>query len=177
MKSSDSAWRERGLHRAVLAGDEAAWRAWYDESCDGLYAYVVWRCAGLRDLADEVVQETWLTAVRRVAAFDPGRGPFAVWLRGIAGNVLRNQLRKRCRLEPLDRDVAAPEDDRRGDAENVVRALAELSERYEAVLRAKYFDQLSVHAIAAAWGETPKAIESLLTRARQAFRETYQRLE
>jgi hypothetical protein len=30
-----------------------------------------------------------------------------------------------------------------------------------------------VQAIADAWGETPKAIESLLTRARQAFRDAY----
>ena len=53
-------------------------------------------------------------------------------------------------------------------------ALAELSPRYEQVLRAKYLDGLSVQAMADEWGETPKAIESLLSRARQAFRETYQ---
>ena len=47
-------------------GDEEAWRSWYDESFDALYAYALWRCAGLRDHADEVVQETWLVAVRRV---------------------------------------------------------------------------------------------------------------
>ena len=58
---------ERRLHRAVLAGDERAWRALYDASFAGLDAYVLWRCAGLRDRADDVVQETWLTAVRRIA--------------------------------------------------------------------------------------------------------------
>ena len=44
----------------------------------------------------------------------------------------------------------------------------------KAVLRAKYLDGRSMAEIAAAWGETPKAVESLLTRARQAFREAYQ---
>ncbi|HJT76533.1 MAG TPA: sigma factor, partial [Gemmataceae bacterium] len=87
MQSGDRVGRERILRRAVLAGDERAWQTWYDECFDGLYAYVAWRCAGLRDLADEVVQETWLTAVRRVRAFDPDRGPFAGWLCGIAANV------------------------------------------------------------------------------------------
>jgi hypothetical protein len=55
--------RERGLRSAVLAGDERAWKLWYDESFDALTVYVTWRCAGLRDLTEDVVQETWLTAV------------------------------------------------------------------------------------------------------------------
>src|SRR6516162_4354904 len=97
MNPSDRVWRERGLRSAVLAGDERAWQTWYDESFAGLYAYVWWRCAGLRDLGDEVVQETWLTAVRRVRDFDPERGCFAGWLCGIAANVLRNQLRRETR--------------------------------------------------------------------------------
>src|SRR5262245_1387193 len=87
------------LRRAVLAGDEAAWRAWYDEAFAGLRAYVAWRCASLRDLADEVVQDTWLTAVRRVRSFDPQRAPFAVWLRGIAASLLRNHFRRQQRQD------------------------------------------------------------------------------
>ncbi len=183
MQSGDRVGRERGLRRAVLAGDERAWQTWYDECFDGLYAYVSWRCAGLRDLADEVVQETWLTAVRRVRAFDPDRGPFAGWLCGIAANVLRNHLRRRRRTTvPVPRTVGAAEAadaalERREQAEGIAHALAELPPRYEAVLRAKYLDGRSMADIAAGWGETPKAVESLLTRARQAFREAYLRRE
>lgn len=184
MWSGDRVGRERGLRRAVLAGDERAWQTWYDESFDGLRAYVWWRCAGLRDLADEVVQETWLTAVRRVRDFDPARGSFAAWLCGIAANVLRNQLRRagrrRAAPRPADARTAEAADaavERREQAERVARALAELPERYEAVLRAKYLDGHSMAEIAADWDETPKAVESLLTRARQAFRDAYQRRE
>jgi RNA polymerase sigma-70 factor, ECF subfamily len=182
MNATEPAWREHGLRQAVLAGDERAWRTWYDESFAGLHAYVLWRCAGLRDLADEVVQETWLTAVRRVRAFDAERGTFADWLRGIAANVLRNHLRgylrRGRRTEPLNgHEHAAPPEaalEQREQAERVARALAALPGHYEAVLRAKYLDQQSVADIAAARGETAKAVESLLTRARQAFREAYQ---
>src|SRR5258708_3546126 len=102
MHSSNGVWRERGLRRAVLAGDERAWETWYEESYGPLRAYVSWRCAGLRDLADEVVQETWLTAIRRIRQFDPACGTFAGWLRGIAANVLRNQLRQRQRNSHQD---------------------------------------------------------------------------
>src|SRR5262245_29185998 len=78
--------RERWLREAVLAGNEGAWRTWYDESYSGLEAYVRWRCAGLRDLADDVLQETWMTAVRAVRRFRPEVGSFAQWLAGIAAN-------------------------------------------------------------------------------------------
>ena len=179
MQTGDRVWRERGLRDAVLAGDEQAWRALYDESFAGLYAYVLWRCAGLRDHADDVVQDAWLTAVRRIGRFDPARGCFAGWLRGVAANLLRNHFRRgrlRGRARPLpDEHPAQGADDaaRRERAERVAVALAALAERYEAVLRAKYLEGRSVADIAAAGGETPKAVESLLTRARQAFRDAY----
>jgi RNA polymerase sigma-70 factor (ECF subfamily) len=183
MQASDRVWRERGLRDAVLVGDEQAWSALYADAFDGLHAYVNWRCAGWRDLADEIVQETWLIAVRRIRTFAPERGSFAGWLRGIAANVLRNHLRQHVRRngEPMGeaRQSAATGDSlqQREQVERVALALAELPEHYEAVLRAKYLDGQSVAEIAAKWNESPKAIESLLTRARQAFREVYEKTE
>ncbi len=181
MESNERVWREQGLRRAVLAGDEHAWRAWYEEEYASLYAFVLWRCGGLRDHADDVVQETWLTAVRRVRRFDPDRGSFAGYLRGIAGNVLRNHWRcqDRHRAAALNGHLAAPATDvrQRDQAERIARALGLLPERYENVLRAKYVDGQSVADIAAASGDTAKAVESLLTRARQAFREVYEKDE
>jgi RNA polymerase sigma-70 factor (ECF subfamily) len=178
MHSGDRVWRERGLRDAVLAGDERAWRTLYDESFAGLYAYVLWRSAGLRDCADEAVQETWLTAVRRIGRFDPDAGSFAGWLRGIAANVLRNHFRRERRRRPSGqlRDLADDSGrlrDPARQAEHIAAALSALPDRYEAVLRAKYLDGRSVADIAADSGETLKAVESLLTRARQAFRDAY----
>jgi RNA polymerase sigma-70 factor (ECF subfamily) len=175
MHSDERVWRERGLRAAVLAGDEAAWAALYQESFAVLSAYVRWRCGGLPDAADEIVQETWLTAVRRIRRFDPARGDFAGWLRGIAANLLRNRVRRRRTSGRVPRTARQSPDPavERNRAERVAAALAALPERYEAVLRAKYLDGRSVGDIAAAGGETPKAVESLLTRARQAFRDAY----
>jgi RNA polymerase sigma-70 factor (ECF subfamily) len=179
MSEADRVWRERGLRDAVLAGDERAWRTWYDESFATLDNYVAWRCGGLRDLADEALQETWLVAVRRIRDFQPDRASFLAWLRGIAGGVIRNRLRRRARdhsVVSLNGDVAsthahnAVERDRQ---ERVAITLARLPEHYEAVLRAKYLDGKTVAEIAAEWNDSPKAVESLLTRAREAFRQTY----
>ena len=178
------AWRERTIRDAVLTGDADAWRRWYDTHFDHLADYVRWRCGGLRDLTDDVLQETWLVAVRRLRSFDPAKGAFFDWLCGIASNAARSAIRARCRrkmrcrsLAPGD-DTAAPDTtDATEKAERVATALAALPDHYEAVLRAKYLDRRSVDEIATNRGESPKAVESLLSRARQAFREIYEKTD
>jgi RNA polymerase sigma-70 factor, ECF subfamily len=186
MDSLDRVQREELLRGAVLAGDERAWQTWYGETFDDVCRYVRWRCGGRHDWADEIVQETWLTAVRRIRRFDPRQGSFLAWLRGIAANLLRNELRRRrkwLQTQPSadgrmrEDDCAESEQGERERQERVATALDALPEREEAVLRAKYLEGLSVAEIAAAGGETPKAIESLLSRARQAFREVYREVE
>ena len=171
-------WTERAVRDAVLRGDAAAWRAWYAEHFDQLAAYARWRCGGLADLADDVTQEAWVTAVRRLRSFDPDKGPFFAWLCGIASNAARNAIRARrrhrARFRRLEADTPAAAACSAA-AERVAAALAELPDHYEAVLRAKYLDRMTVAAIASESGETPKAVESLLSRARQAFREAFEK--
>lgn len=186
MDPDDRVWQERGLRDAVLEGDDQAWRVLYDRSFDSLYAYVHFRTGRRPEWTDEVVQESWLIAVRRIRRFDPIRGSFEAWLRGIAENVIRNQRRRARRLGQVERPGQAevshggssgressPPDDL---AERIELTLSALPERAQAVLRAKYGDDLSVAEIAARWGESAKAIESLLARARSAFRRAYDRL-
>jgi RNA polymerase sigma-70 factor, ECF subfamily len=176
---TDRDWRERGLRDAVAAGDERAWRAWYEGEYAPLEAYVLWRCGNRRDLADDVLQETWMTAVRNVRRFDPHAGTFHAWLCGIASNVIRNHLRSRRRRadrqQALTGDFAVEDstlaERERGD--RLTAALATLPDRYEVALRLKYLDRLTVAEMAATLGETEKAVESLLSRARAAFREAY----
>ncbi len=179
MQANERLQQEVALRRAVLAGDSAAWRALYDGAFAELWAYVVWRCAGMRDLAEDVTQETWLVAVRRVGDFDPRRGRFLSWLRGIAAKALQNQLRVRQRREGSltgnEESAAGDESHRREQAELIAWALAQLPEPYENALRAKYLDLQSVAEIASGCGETVKTIESRLTRAREAFRAAYEK--
>lgn len=180
MEDQERIKHERSLKHAVLAGDETAWQVWYDATWDNLYRYILWRCGGLRDHADEVVQDTWLVAVRRLEHFDPDSGSFLGWLRGIAANLLRNRFRQSARREACviraGREADEPPDAsalRQEQNEQVALALARLPEHYEEVLRAHYLDELSVPEIALARAESPKAVESLLVRARNAFRQTF----
>ena len=176
MPDESTARCEANDRRAALAGDADAWADWVARTYAPVEAYVRWRCGGVKDLADDCLQETWLTAARKVRQFDPTRGDFAGWVCGVARNVVRNQLRARrrhgARHRPLSEHAACPH---RHDGTAVAEALATLPERHEAVLRAKYLDGRTVREIAADWGETEKAVESLLTRARDAFRAAYER--
>src|SRR5580700_4605503 len=108
----ETKWCERATRDAILAGDVEAWRAWYAAYFDRLAQYARWRCGGLADLAEDVIQEAWLTAVRRLRAFDPAKGTFFVWLCGIASNAARNAIRsrrrQRQRTRPLDPNDDAP---------------------------------------------------------------------
>jgi RNA polymerase sigma-70 factor (ECF subfamily) len=80
---------------------------------------------------------------------------------------------------PLDEELAIAADDRASlgatrDVRDAVTAVLEtLSPDYREVLIAKYCDGLAVNEIAAASGRTPKAVESLLSRAREAFRSAW----
>jgi RNA polymerase sigma-70 factor, ECF subfamily len=166
---SDAA-TERALVQAARAGDAAAWRVLFDSCAESVRRYAVWRAGGDVHLAEDAVQDAWLTAAKTLPRFDPGRGTFAAWLGGLTANAVRARLRtaRRGSLHPLEHEPAGREWNWR-----VAEVLAALPGQYEAVLKQKYVDGLSVVEIAALAGQTEKAVESQLSRARQAFREAY----
>ena len=182
MNETERKWLERGLREAVLDGDERAWTALYESCFERLYAHVYYRVDRDRHRAEEIIQDAWLIAVRRIRHFDPERGAFEYWMRGIAENVLRNQRRRWWRRE---RTEVAVEQDASGlvpqealaTTEQVAMAMAVIPPQYQGVLRAKYEERLPVTEIAARNNASPKAVESLLSRARAAFREAYMNLE
>jgi RNA polymerase sigma-70 factor (ECF subfamily) len=173
---------EKALRRGALAGDEAAWRTLYERAFAPLFAFVRRRVGPSPTEVEEVVQETWLVAVRRLRRFDPERGAFLGWLLGIATNVLRNRYRGRRRMGEVfslgSGDApgrATP--DRLETSDLVAVAMAALPGRYRSVLRAKYQEGRTVAEIAELRSESAKAVESLLTRARGAFRRVVGKLE
>ena len=183
MEPGDPNWEERALLRAVLAGDGAAWRALYERAFEPLHAFVHLRSGRRADATEEVLQECWLTAVRRIRDFDPGKGTFEGWLRGIAENLLRNRRRSDARERARSGGDHGATFETRGDAaanvdlsEHIALALTALPARYQEVIRAKYEEELPVAEIASRWRESPKAVESLLSRARAAFRSAYRSL-
>jgi RNA polymerase sigma-70 factor (ECF subfamily) len=88
------------LVRAVASGSEEALAVLYDRHADGVHA-VALRLTSDRQLAEEVVQETFLALWNRAELFDPTLASLATWLRTIARNRTVDRLRAAGRRPPL----------------------------------------------------------------------------
>ncbi len=88
------------LVRAVARGSEEALAALYDRHVDGVHA-VALRLTRDRQVAEEVVQETFLALWNRAELFDPAKASLATWLRTIARNRTVDRLRATGRRPPL----------------------------------------------------------------------------
>ncbi len=159
------------IKRGILAGDGASLRALY-EHARALYTFCFFRLGRDHHATEEVVQETLLLAVERIADFDPGRGDLHTWLAYLSRNLIRkaNEARRRffaAALPEVAIETEVEDDLAEGDA--VAVALARIPAHYRAVLERRYARSEATRAIAEAEGTTEKAVESLLARARDAF--------
>ncbi len=82
------------------AGDEAAFTALYDRRQAGLFRFAL-RMSGSAAVADDVVQEVFMTLIGAECRYEPARGPLSAFLYGVARNHVRRQLEKAGRLVPL----------------------------------------------------------------------------
>jgi len=125
---------------------EAALRAYFPL----VYRYIARRVGA--PLAEDLAAETFATAYRRRAAFDPGRGSLRSWLLGIATNLVRSHWRAEQHLLDLDSRLV-PEIDPVDDscAADQRLAAAMLAPRLAAALGQLTADQREV-LLLHAWG-------------------------
>ena len=83
---------EAALVREVAAGSQDALAALYDRYADAVFAASI-RLTSDRQVAEEVVQETFLALWNRAELFDPATGSLAAWLHTIARNRTVDRLR------------------------------------------------------------------------------------
>lgn len=148
--------------------------ALYDRAFPEVYGYLIGRCSD-RALAQDLTAETFLAAV--AARNDSPRT--VAWLIGIARHKLADHWRWQARQQRLLESVAGspPADDRWAVALDVTHArevLGGLAPQHRAALTLRYLDGLSVPETAAVLERTVHATETLLVRARRAFRHDYE---
>ncbi|MDZ4774769.1 MAG: RNA polymerase sigma factor [Planctomycetota bacterium] len=181
------------LRARLASGDRIAVDALLTAHLEPLYAFVHYRVGRDRSLVEDIVQETFLVAVRDIARFQ-GESSLHAWLCGIARNTIRATKRKQApqALEDVLLDAAADIDailadvareelpdavlEREETRDLVGATLSSLPEEYQRALKAKYVDGLSTAAIAAREKKSAKATESTLTRARVAFARVFELL-
>lgn len=120
MKTPHDLWTERSrdlaaaLARSAL-GDRAAFKRVYELSSGHLFA-VILRIQRDRDLADDLLQEVYVSAWKAAGSFDAGRAQPMTWLTHIARNKAIDSLR-RAQAQPRTESLHADDDDDRPDAQ------------------------------------------------------------
>lgn len=176
----------------VLDGDEASFDVFFRSYYPRLYRFALSRLDGDGDLADETAQVVLCQAISKLDTYR-GEAPLFSWLCTFCRYEVSRQRKARHRAQgdkPLaeedpsvkaalesvlsetgrDPDVALYRDEIR---RLIIVAVDHLPTLYADVLEAKYLHDRSVNDIAEQIGRSPKATESILTRARAAFRENF----
>ena len=179
------------LVRRMLRGDEDAFERFFNVAYPMMYRFALARLDFDRDTAAEIAQAAVCKALHNLRNFR-GEAALLTWVCTICrhelyahekrhGRHTRVELAEddpevRAALESLRAPAAGDLDtalDRQRVASLVRRVLDTLPPHYADVLEWKYIDEATVQEIAVRLGLGVKAAESLLTRARKAFRDAF----
>lgn len=182
---------DRALVDRLLAGDEPAFDRFFKTYASGLFRFALLRLHRDEDAAEEVVQATLSTAIRKLGTYR-GEASLFTWLCTFCRHEISAHYRRAQRTafetalveEALEirgalESLAAPGDQpdaalEQQELATLVRTVLDLlPNRYGDALEWKYAHELSVREIASRLNVTPKAAESVLTRAREAFRDAF----
>ena len=172
------------LLRGAQRGDAEAWRTLYERSLPA-----VWRQAyalvGDVHVAEDITSETMLALLKNIDRLETDAPKIAGWLRVVvrckAADHQRSAIRTRNKLTiaagavdgQTDNGPSLPLETEETRAQ-VLRILDELPDRQRVVLEWKYLDALRVREIAERLGDSEKAVETVLYRARREFRRLFE---
>lgn len=173
------------IARRASAGDASALARLYSRYADPLFAFIYHHTPDSRQDTEDIWQDTWLAVLRSLRSYQ-GKSQFFTWLCAIARHKIADYYRRQ-QHNPVQLHSNSKEEQlsliiEYGSLHDeilsqpitrtcVVEALATLSEGYRRALIARYADEESIAEVARRLGKNYKATESLLSRARAAFRE------
>ena len=182
---------DRRLVESMLSGDERAFETFVEEYHPRLFRFAFRRVGDDPEAAADVVQATFEKVLPRLASYR-GEAALFTWMCSFCRFEIaahwRAAGRRRPEVELVEdspevraalESLATAEEmqdaalERRELARLVRVVLDHLPLRYAHALEWKYLHGLSVREIAARLQLTEKAVESLLTRARGAFRDGF----
>ena len=162
---NESEW----LAREAAAGDAAAFGVLVRRHQSKLRGFLLRLTRGDRALADDLAQETFLEAFRKIAQF--GEGSFIGWLCAIAYSRYLMEARKR-KLESLDEAEEMPDDAPEAERASIVRldlvkAMARLVPAQRAALTLCFALGLSHEEAAASLDLPLGTLKSHINRGRE----------
>jgi len=145
MCDEDSAHSDSLLVQRACAGGEAAFTELFHRYYDRVRAFA-FRVVLDYQGADDVAQETFIRAARKLSSMREGQA-FAAWVYRITANVARDHLRARqARMRKVEAAALhqhAPQDDSSDDAERALRAMEALPAKQRAAVALVFFEDCS----------------------------------
>ena len=147
------------LMQLVYRGNADAFEVIYDRHCDAAFSLAMRMCRQ-RSLAEDVVQEAFLSLWRSGARYDRNRGSVRTWTLGIVHNRAIDALRRKAvrdrgivEDEGIEERVPARERTelefaRRDEAREIREALQQLPAEQSRVIELAYFAGMTHHEIA-----------------------------
>lgn len=183
---------DQELVERLLRGERAAFEAFFNEFYPKLYRFAKRRVPHDAATAEDVAQATLCRALESLRGYR-GEAALMTWLCTICRREMSARWQEsrhwtsvpllaeddpaiRAALESLlSSEHADPLRiaDREQVRESILAALDYLPAPYGDILEWKYLRDMSMSEISGRLGRSPKAVESLLTRAREAFREAF----
>ena len=191
-KQTEERRDDANLISLIAKGDEEALEIFYNKYFPKLYRYIYYRVGRDHQHTEEVVNDTFIEAIDKANRYDASRGSIESWLITISRNRIRssNATIGKAReyeqswsmldgeLETIFADLDngnLPDSilENKELADIVGATMGSLPENYSKVLELKYMSNMPVRDIAKLLSKTEKSVESQLTRARTAFKETF----
>jgi len=166
------------LIERFLAGDQGAFETLYRNYYDIVYS-VAKGVLGDPEEAADTTQEVFRLVMRNLKRFDR-RARFSTWLYRIAINRSIQQARslhRRPRAMPLDAASAVSHETTEAADPRIQQALQQLAPSDRAILILYYWQELSLAEIATTMQCSANACKTRLFRARELFREAFERVE
>jgi RNA polymerase sigma-70 factor (ECF subfamily) len=154
--------------------DPERFKDFYDRALPVVYGYFFRRVGGSVELAADLTQETFVTAVRTLQRGSSVEAPLP-WVVSIARRRLVDHIRSKPGSAPTEhRSLPKRPDETTSSSEaRLIAALESLSTTHRLALILRYVDDLPVADVAKEIGKSVRATESILTRARTALGAAY----
>ena len=168
---------EPSLIQLARQGDTAACATLYDRHYDAVYRYCYYHVGDV-PLAQDLASEVFVRMVENLDTFDVRGRPLLAWLYAIARNLVADTFRRRGLAPQLplneaqiaDEDTLAQRVEQRLLAEDLVAALARLTEEQRQVILLKFVLNHDNAEAARLLGKSEGAIKSLQHRALAGLR-------
>jgi RNA polymerase sigma-70 factor (ECF subfamily) len=172
--STDGDASEVALLRSAASGEPTAVRGLLDLTGAVVYGFVVGRVGVGDTVAEDLVQETFLEAMRSAHTFR-GEAALSTWMcaiarRRVARHFAAERRRQATRAELPPVGDVVDDTDAVDERQRMLAALRRLPVLHRQVLVFKYLDGLSVEEIASDVGRSRVQVQSLLQRARDGLR-------